>query len=265
MIDFNVISSSALAPGLASKYSEIKSYIIKAINDERVQGRIDVTYQGFHAMIQKGADLVFIDPALDKNTINYIVYKKTDLVRTNNFACLVNDESEKESLNFDSNDIRVSDNNFITYRIAISCTGEYAQFHGGTIEMVVSAMNTTINRVNFVYEHDFAVRFEIVDKNDTLIYLNPSTDPYDNNDVGTQLDENQNQCDEKISSGRVGRLFPTTQPMPVCEQSFLIMRIHWQWDSIGAQRRSPNYAVTKTSWSPATWKRSMHSQIRSRN
>ena len=211
MIDFNVISSSALAPGLASKYPEIKSYIIKAINDERVQGRIDVTYQGFHAMIQKGADLVFIDPALDKNTINYIVYKKTDLVRTNNFACLVNDESEKESLNFDSNDIRVSDNNFRTYRIAISCTGEYAQFHGGTKEMVVSAMNTTINRVNFVYEHDFAVRFEIVDKNDTLIYLNPSTDPYDNNDVGTQLDENQNQCDEKIGSANydIGHIFST--------------------------------------------------------
>ena len=75
----------------------------------------------------------------------------TVVEKTNNFACLVNDESEKESLNFDSNDIRVSDNNFRTYRIAISCTGEYAQFHGGTKEMVVSAMNTTINRVNFVY------------------------------------------------------------------------------------------------------------------
>ena len=35
-----------------------------------------------------------------------------------------------------------------TYRLALACTGEYAQFHGGTVSSVLAAMNTSMARVN---------------------------------------------------------------------------------------------------------------------
>ena len=40
------------------------------------------------------------------------------------------------------------------YMLALACTGEYGQFHGGTVSSVLSAMNTTINRINSITEPD---------------------------------------------------------------------------------------------------------------
>ncbi|WP_224055604.1 reprolysin-like metallopeptidase [Vibrio penaeicida] len=41
-----------------------------------------------------------------------------------------------------------------TYRLAIATTYEYSRFHGGTKQSVMSAVATTINRVNEIYERD---------------------------------------------------------------------------------------------------------------
>ena len=43
-----------------------------------------------------------------------------------------------------------------TYRLALACTGEYASFHGGTEVGVLSAMNTSMSRVNGVFEREAA-------------------------------------------------------------------------------------------------------------
>ncbi len=211
LITFEVVFTRTLSPFLSARYPEIKNYLIKARGNSRIYGRIDVTYQGFHAMIQNGTELVFIDPALEGNTTNYLIYNKSDAVNSDKFSCLVEDPEHNEIIKGQHPAHRVSDNQIRTYRLAISCTGEYAQFHGGTKELTLSAMNTTVNRINFVYEHDFAVRFELIDKNDTLIYLDGSIDPYDNDDLGTQLDKNQEICDELIGTANydIGHIFST--------------------------------------------------------
>ena len=58
-----------------------------------------------------------------------------------------------------------------TYDLALACTGEYATYHGGTTLGAMSAMTTTMNRVNGVYERDVAIRMTMVSNNDLLIYL----------------------------------------------------------------------------------------------
>lgn len=209
MESFKIFQTNTLSQGLQSKYPEINNYIIQSVDHPGIYGRIDVTYQGFHAIIKTGADYVYIDPALDRNTQNYMVYNRKDAINTKTFHCYSKTEDITEQMEVRS--ARISDNKMRTYRMALSCTGEYAQFHGGTVPLVLSAMNTTINRVNFVYEQEYAVRFEIVPNTDLLIYLNPITDPYDDEDISMQLDQNQIECDTKIGSGNydIGHIFST--------------------------------------------------------
>ena len=64
-----------------------------------------------------------------------------------------------------------------TYRLALACTGEYAQFHGGTVANVLSAMNTSMARVNGIYERDACLTMQIIANNDDIIYLNGNNDP----------------------------------------------------------------------------------------
>ncbi len=209
MESFKIFQTNTLSQGLQSKYPEINNYIIQSVDHPGIYGRIDVTYQGFHAIIKTGADYVYIDPALDRNTQNYMVYNRKDAINTKTFHCYSKTEDITEQMEVRS--ARISDNKMRTYRMALSCTGEYAQFHGGTVPLVLSAMNTTINRVNFVYEQEYAVRFEIIANTDLLINLNPLTDPYDNDDIDMQLDQNQIECDIKIGNSNydIGHIFST--------------------------------------------------------
>jgi len=68
-----------------------------------------------------------------------------------------------------------------TYRLAVSTTGEYTQFHGGTVADALAAINATVTRVNAIFETDLAIRLEVVGTNDMVIYTNPATDPYQGN------------------------------------------------------------------------------------
>ena len=98
-----------------------------------------------------------------------------------------------------------------TYDLALACTGEYAQFHGGTVPLVMSAMTTTMNRVNGIYRSDVCLRMLMVANNDDLIFLNAITDGYTNNDGGAMLGENQTKVDLIIGSANydIGHVFST--------------------------------------------------------
>jgi len=206
--EFDVVQTNSIAPQLQKKYPKINNYLIQSKANPSIYGRIDITYQGFHAIIKDNESTTYIDPAFDNNLNFYLVYDRKNAVRDESFKCHFDENHTPEQVNVNQ---RLSDNNFRTYRMALSCTGEYAQFHGGTVENVLSAMNTTINRINFVYEHQFAVRFEIIHNTDTLIHLDPISDPYDNDDVNMQINQNQIECDTKIGTENydIGHIFST--------------------------------------------------------
>lgn len=83
---------------------------------------------------------------------------------------------------------RSTDGQLRRYRLALACSGEYAAFHGGTRPLAdLAAMVTTVNRISGVYEREFAVTMELVSKNDSLIYLDGATDPYENGNTGVMF------------------------------------------------------------------------------
>ncbi|MDX1331937.1 MAG: M12 family metallo-peptidase, partial [Robiginitalea sp.] len=68
-----------------------------------------------------------------------------------------------------------------TYRLAVATTGEYTQYHGGTVADALAAINATVTRVNEVFERDLAIQLELIAATDQVIYTDPNTDPFGGN------------------------------------------------------------------------------------
>lgn len=85
-----------------------------------------------------------------------------------------------------------------SFETVVAATGEYTQFHGGTVAGAMAEIVTAINRVNQVYERDIAARMVLVANNDSVIYTDGTTDPYTNNNGFAMLAENQANVDTVI-------------------------------------------------------------------
>ncbi len=215
---FDVVKAPIMHPDLAARYPGILSFAGKGIEDPTATVRFDYTIKGFHAMILSGRhSTVFIDPYADGNTEYYISYFKKDFVKNNPvpFECGV--EGPEHDFNFDdegfheAKTLLVGDCVLRKYRLALACTGEYAQYHGGTEASVMSAFNTTMTRVIGVYERDAAITMELIPNTNELIFYSAGSDPYSNNNGGVMLGQNQETVDEIIGSANydIGHVFST--------------------------------------------------------
>lgn len=98
-----------------------------------------------------------------------------------------------------------------TYRLAVAATGEYTQFHGGTVAGGQAAIVAAVNRVNQIYENDLAVRFTLVANNSSAVYVNGATDPYTDNDPDMLIQENTTNLNQVlgVSNYDIGHVFST--------------------------------------------------------
>ena len=215
---FEIVKAPILHPDLAARFPEIQSFAGKGMDDPTAYVRLDFTLKGFHAMILSGRhSTVFIDPYAEGDTEHYISYFKKDFVKQNTvpFQCGVEGNSVEEGIDdldyTEAKTLLAGDCILRKYRLALACTGEYAQYHGGTIPSVLSAMNTTMTRVIGVYERDAAITMELIPNTDELIFFSASTDPYTNNNGNVMLDQNQETVDNIIGSANydIGHVFST--------------------------------------------------------
>ncbi|MFZ1517146.1 MAG: reprolysin-like metallopeptidase [Ignavibacteriaceae bacterium] len=215
MQSFDIVESPVMAPELAAKYPEIKTYMGKGIDDPFAVVRFDLTPLGFHAMILSPNGNIFIDPYALGDTENLISYYTKDFSNpSKSFECeVISDENRLQELNYlkESMLLTPTGPQLRTYRLAVACTGEYAAFFGGTVPFALAAVVTSVNRVNGVYEKEVAVRMVLVANNDTLIFTNASTDPYSNTNGGAMLSQNQTTVDTRIGSANydIGHVFST--------------------------------------------------------
>ena len=217
---FRLVESAVMAPGLQAKYPNIRTYTGFGLEDPTALLKCDWTPWGFHGMIvSSGMGTFYIDPYAHGDTDHYVVFNKKDYKpsgKKTTFSCAVDAEAlATPNIPQVAQELSVSnrstDGNMRQYRLALACTGEYANFHGGTKPLVLAAMVTSMNRVNGVYEREFAVTMQIIDNNDTLIFLNGATDPYANGSGGTMLGQNQDVCNSRIGSANydIGHVFST--------------------------------------------------------
>lgn len=188
MEQFRIFENSNMDPELAARYPEIKSYIGQGITDTSATVYFSISPLGLQTMtIHADRSAVFIEPyTTDLNT--YAVYRKTD--RTANFGafeCRVAMATNEAILNSgDTETLRPNaDDAFLrTFRLAMSVTGEYTTYFGGTKALALAAINNTMTRVNGVFEKDFSARCVLIANTDAVIYTNASSDPYANASTG---------------------------------------------------------------------------------
>ncbi len=217
---FRIVESPVCAPELAAKFPETKTWSGHSLDDATATIRLDVTPWGFHAMILSAKGDIYIDPFNMNTTQYYISYTRSNLIgNANEHFCAYDPEEtwnkkqieELKAISGNHDEARSVGDNLKTYALALACTGEYATFYGGTVPGTHAGMVTSVNRVTGVYEKELAIRLVLIPNNDTLIFLNSASDPYDNNNGGTMLGQNQTTVTNRIGSANydIGHVFST--------------------------------------------------------
>ncbi len=213
--EFQIVEAPVMHPDLAAKFPEIKTYAGWSEEDPTAYLRFGISPKGFHAMVLSAQySTVYIDVYAVGDIEHYVCYFKKDYSKEDPFTCWV-DEMKETKKHIPAKKTAMSkmagDCQFRTYELALACTGEYAQFHGGTVPDVVAEFNVAMARVNGIYEREVDVTMVMVPNNDDLIFLNAATDPYTNNSGGTMLGQNQTTCDNIIGNANydIGHVFST--------------------------------------------------------
>ncbi|WP_411893900.1 immunoglobulin-like domain-containing protein [Winogradskyella sp. A2] len=209
---FAIMEASVMHPDLQARYPNIRSYVGQGIDDASSRIRFSLTPEGFNGMILSGnGPSTFIEP-VSRNSSNYIVFNRRNRTDFNNdFECQV---TERLNTTMSSGAImkNADDSILRTYRLVVSATGEYTQYHGGTKAQALAAINTTMTRVNGIYETDFNVTMVLIANTDDVIYTSTTSDPYGNTTSGynTQL---QNTLTSVIGEANydIGHLFANLQ------------------------------------------------------
>ena len=212
---FKVVRTTHLAPELALKFPEIRTYNVEGIDQPGTYGKLDVTLFGFHGMLYGTAGMIFIDPYSRNNEEHYITYYADDFVKGIKAQCASDQLPQLPKTPSEINAI-CSGTDLRTYRLAVSCTGEYAIAATGastpTVGQVLSAVTTTVTRVSGIYEKEVSIKFTLIGAESTLLFTNPATDPFTGNSNGSVLiNESQHVIDSIAGDAAydIGHTFST--------------------------------------------------------
>lgn len=207
---FRYVESPILAPELAAKYPNIRTFLGQGIDDPSATVRFDSTPAGFHAQVLSSGAAVYIDPYI--KGVSYASYYRHDAA-AKPFTCDV--ETTGKSAPAASHSAPLTYGTELrTYELAVGCTGEYANYHGsfGADKTgALAGITTTVNRVNGLFERDFAVRLTLVAGIEDIIFTDPDTDPFTNDSSIDLIYEAMAEIDSAIGSENyhVGHVFST--------------------------------------------------------
>lgn len=218
---FEIWESPIMHPELAARFPEARTYVGRGLDDRSATARLDVTMHGFHAMILSAGSTVFIDPMSVGNARDHVSHTKRGPAQVlgprGSWTCdFVDDpemaaEIERLAAEREGAPSLRTGEQLRTYRAAVAATGEYTNFHGGTVNAGMNAIITSMNRVTGIYEREVSVRMELIANNSLIVYTNPATDPYTNSNGFAMLGENQANLDSVIGNANydIGHVFST--------------------------------------------------------
>ena len=198
---FAVVESPIMAPELAAKYPELKTYRGEGIDAPTSSVRLSSTPAGFDAQILSSSGAVYIAPYYKAPTTSYTSYYSRDYrLAGESFHCGVNSVvDENRALERATTEL-TSGRTMREYDLACAATGEFTQYHGGTVNDGLAGMVAIVNSVNGIYEKEVAVRMILVANNDQIIFTDADDDPYSDGDLGAMLDQNKSTINNIIGS-----------------------------------------------------------------
>ena len=211
---FKVYKASVLHPDLEARFPEIQSYIGFGVDDKTAMIRFSTTVFGFHGMIMSARTGNTIINPYTKDLDSYMVFAKKNATTQRTFECLVqdsNDTNDDEPVFFSprlNQEIESTLGIFRTYRMAMACTFQYANFHinaagaqSAPLEqrraVVLAAMAVSMTRVNGIYERDMSITMQLVPDNVDVIFI--GTHPFTTNtNTSVLINQSQTVIDQNI-------------------------------------------------------------------
>jgi PKD repeat protein len=222
---FRVVEAPVMEAELANQFPDIKTFSVVGVDQPGTYGKLDWTEFGFHGMLFASGERIFIDPYCRNNTEDYISYYTSDFSKDQSQRmipeCGATDIGDDATQRLASPPPSVLANIWAgttlrTYRLAIACTGEYAQAATGlpnpTDPQILAVVTTSINRVDGVYETEAAIRMVLVANEAAILWGTGASDPFNgNNNAGTLITESQTQITNIIGAANfdIGHTFST--------------------------------------------------------
>lgn len=208
---FSIVESPLLSPEQAVLHPEIKTYTGQGTRHPERVIRFSLTSNGFGGiLLNVKKDVVYFEksPTGEDLYLSYFVRDCDKLSQAPVRQCGEHDQSFTEIA-----DQRTPLQNYIaernntggtlrTYRLAIAGNEEFTALYGNNINNAYSAIVNYANNMAAVYRVELCISFQLVSGTNVVYSSVPvaGDDPYDNDDQGAMLDENQDNLDMELGS-----------------------------------------------------------------
>ena len=203
---YRVRERSVMSAGLQANFPGIRSYVGLSAEGGASRIRFSLSHKGLQGMIVDPATSVtrYLEPSAE-GTDTYLFFSREDVEPSLDGWKCKTDARTGKSLPPVTGSLLIDDQQLRTYRLAVATTGEYTQYHGGTVSDALAAINATLTRVNEVFERDLAIRLTLIAQTTGVIYTDPDTDPFG----GNLSSEVQSVLDREIGPAAydIGHLF----------------------------------------------------------
>lgn len=219
---FQVWEYSNMAPELQAKFPDIRSYVGTGLEDPSVYVRFSLSPVGFSSMTTRSGISEFIEPYTEDRSV-YAVFDSNARRGQDKepFECLTPTRPEIKNAEKKNGTVNKKTAGFNVFRLAITCTAEYAEYHltaagtpSGATEaqkkaVVLAAMNTTLTRLNGVFEKDLSLHFNLVANNDAVIFVSTTSPGYPYTASDEQNQEGQTTITNLIGAANydMGHIF----------------------------------------------------------
>lgn len=200
LITFQLHATEVMAPALAARYPQIRTFAGTVSGRPDVRARFDLSPRGLRAQVFTPQGEVYIDPLsrsrADRHQIYYTRHLTRSMKRPGDRVLLgSHSESHRPGVAEAAPAATRIGSNLYTYRLAIATTGQYAKYHDPNASannkaLVLAELVALTNRITGIYERDLGIRLQLIGNNDKLIYTNGVTDPYTNSDEDRLVEEN---------------------------------------------------------------------------
>ncbi len=193
---FKIWESSLMEPALAAKFPEIKTYLLKGVDDPFASGRMMVSPDEFSAFFtshQFGQD-VFIRKALKNSAAVYLSYwGKNDPELEKPFHCQWEASPDNPDISQDNRMPGANETGDVlrVFRLAMTIPGKLSENYGWTTKaQAMASLVAFLGTLNAIFERDLSVRFVLPAKQDEIIFVSSAADPFTALGGGEAANEN---------------------------------------------------------------------------
>jgi len=204
---YSIYETSNMAPELAAKYPDIKSYRGKSLSNTNRTLSFGLSPKGIKMILFSHDEKpIVIEPASKDGTVYLISPAAPNLLPENDkLSCHLEDGDSFMLKNPTFVTDNTDDKKYRIFRLAVTVDGEFSAYHGGTVSASLAAINDLMSYINPVYERDLSIHMNMIANTDTVIYLDAATDPYtDTGQFGSLLGNSLNSQTQTTLTQNIG-------------------------------------------------------------